>query len=32
MKKKNEENHPNVFYNNIEVFRTDSQKSLGFSF
>ena len=26
--KKNEETHPRVFYNNIEVCRTDSQKHL----
>ena len=27
--KKNKETHPSVFYNNIEVSRTDSQKHLG---
>ena len=27
-KKKNEETHPIVFYNNIEVFRTDSKKHM----
>ena len=28
-RKKNEETHPSVFYNNVEVSRTDSQKHLG---
>ena len=28
-RKKNEETHPSVFYDNIEVSRTDSQKHLG---
>ena len=27
-RKKNEETHPSVFYNNVEVSRTDSQKHL----
>ena len=28
-RKKNEETHPTVFYDNVEVSRTDSQKHLG---
>ena len=28
-RKRNEETHPSVFYNNIELSRTDSQKHLG---
>ena len=29
LQEKNEETHPSVFYNNIELSRTDSQKHLG---